>query len=145
MKNTLISLFLIFITTNMHAADTCPLMIGEENDPEETVTIEGKTLDFCCGSCVSKFEENTAYYIKASKALYDKFTQEERDKLGVEKVKLLEQLRCPIYNDRIVNPNSPTAEYKGTTIYFWSTSALRRWTRDPDRYYEQAKAAGVLK
>ena len=145
MKNTLISLFLIFITTNLKATDTCPLMIGEENDPEETVTIEGKTLDFCCGSCVSKFEENKAYYIKVSKTLYDKFTQPEREKLGVDKVKLLEQRRCPIYNERIINPNSPTAEYKGVTIYFWSSSAVRRWTRDPDRYYEQAKAVGVLK
>ena len=35
--------------------------------------------------------------------------------------------------------------YKDMTIYFWSTSAVRRWTRDPERYYQQAKAAGVLK
>lgn len=145
MKNTLISLFFIFLTTNLRAADTCPLMIGEENDPEETVTVEGKTLPFCCGSCVSKFEENKAYYIKVSKALYDMFTQAERVNLGVDKVKLLDQRRCPIYNERIINPNSPTVEYKGVTIYFWSSSAVRRWTRDPDRYYEQAKAAGVLK
>jgi len=94
---------------------------------------------------VSKFEENKAYYIKASKALYDRFTQAEREKLGVDKVKLLDQRRCPIYNERIINPNSPTVEYKGVMIYFWSSSAVRRWTRDPDRYYEQAKAAGVLK
>ncbi len=46
MKNTLISLFLIFITTNLKAADTCPLMIGEENDPEETVTVEVRLYPF---------------------------------------------------------------------------------------------------
>lgn len=145
MKHKLFVLFLLAGAYMYGAEETCPLMIGEENDPEETVTVEGKTLPFCCGSCVSKFEENKAYYIKASKSLYNKFTQAEREKLGVDKVKLLDQRRCPIYNERIINPNSPTVEYKGSTIYFWSSSAVRRWNRDPDRYYEQAKAAGILK
>ena len=131
---------------HLHGGEnTCPLMIGEENDPEETVTVEGKTLGFCCGSCVSKFEDNKAYYIKASKSLYNRFTEEERKKLGVDKVTLLEQQRCPIYNERIVNPNSPTVEYKGTTVYFWSSSAVRRWKRDPDKYYNEAKSKGILK
>ena len=128
-----------------HGADTCPLMIGEENDPEETVTVEGKTLGFCCGSCVSKFEDNKAYYIKAVKRLHELFTPEQRKALGVDDVVLLQQERCPIYPDRIVNPNCPTVEYKGMTIYFWSSSAVRRWKRDPDKYYQEAKAAGVLK
>ena len=145
MKNALISTLLVLVITNTKAADTCPLMLGEENDPEETVTLEGKTIEFCCGSCVSKFEENKAYYIRVSEALYNKFTESERKKLEVDKVVLLEQQRCPIYNERIVNPNSPSVEYKGTTVYFWSSSALRRWKRDPDQFYEAAKAAGVLK
>lgn len=145
MKNALISTLLVLVITNTKAADTCPLMLGEENDPEETVTLGSKTIEFCCGSCVSKFEENKAYYIRVSDALYNKFTESERKKLEVDKVVLLEQQRCPIYNERIVNPNSPSVEYKGTTVYFWSSSALRRWKRDPDQFYEAAKAAGVLK
>ena len=24
--------------------ETCPLMVGEENDPEESVSVEGKTI-----------------------------------------------------------------------------------------------------
>ena len=135
---------LAFTSTDTNA-NTCALMIGEENDPEETLTVEGVKLTFCCGSCVSKFEDNVAYYIKSSAQLFSKFTEAQRDKLGVNKVELLEQTRCPIYPDRLINPNSPTAEYKNTTVYFWSSSALRRWKRDPDGYYEQAKAAGVLK
>ena len=119
-------------------------MIGEENDPEESVTVEGKKIGFCCGSCVKKFEENKAYYIKVSKILYNKFTDEERKKLGVDKVTLLKQRRCPIYNERVVNPNCPVVEYKGKKIYFWSSSAVRRWNRDPDRNYAQAKEAGIL-
>ena len=123
----------------------CPLMIGDVVDPEETVTVEGKNIELCCGSCVSKFEDNKAYYIKAVKHLNDMFTPQQRKKLGVDDVVLLDQRFCPIYNDRIVNPGSPTVEYKGNKIYFWSTSAVRRWNRDPDRYYNQAKAAGILK
>lgn len=138
-------LSLLFVSATLLAEEvTCPLMIGEENDPEETVTVEGKTLTFCCGSCVSKFEDNKAYYIKASAQLQKLFTAAQLKALGVDKVELLEQKRCPIYPDRLINPNSPTAEYKGQTIYFWSTSALRRWSRDPERYYQQAKADKVL-
>lgn len=145
MKHLLISLSTVIATINLLASNTCPLMIGEENDPEETVTIQGKHFNFCCGSCVSKFEDNKAYYIAASKELFIQFSSSEREKMGVNKVVLLEQRRCPIYNERIVNPNSPSAEYKGNKIYFWSSSALRRWKRDPDSYYEKAKAAKVLR
>jgi YHS domain-containing protein len=144
MKKTLISMLMILFMFNLKAADTCLLMIGEENDPEETTTVEGKSIPFCCGSCVTKFEENKAYYIAAVKDLFVMFSEEERKKLQVDKVVLLKQRRCPIYPERVVNPNCPTVEYKGVTIYFWSSSAVRRWKRDPDKYYEQAKAAGVL-
>jgi YHS domain-containing protein len=145
MKHLLISLSTVIATINLLASNTCPLMIGEENDPEETVTVQGKSLMFCCGSCVSKFEDNKAYYIAASKELFAQFSSSEREKLDVNKVVLLEQRRCPIYNDRIVNPNSPSVEYKVNKIYFWSSSALRRWKKDPAGYYEKARAAKILK
>lgn len=123
----------------------CPIMVEDGIDPEEYVVVEGKTIEFCCGTCVRKFEENKAYYIKAVKYLHDLFTPEQRKRLGVDDVVLMKQARCPIYPDRIVNPNSPSVEYKGMTIYFWSSSAVRRWTRDPEKYYQEAKASGVLK
>ena len=126
------------------AKDTCPLMIGEENDPEETVTVNGKTIGFCCGSCVSKFEESKAYYIRTIKSLYNKFTPQEREYLGVNKVIVLVQQRCPIYPDRLINPNCPQVVYKGETIFLWSSSAVRRWKRDPEKYYQEAKKAGIL-
>lgn len=136
----------LFATSSMLAVQTkCPLMINDDVDTEETVTVEGKQIDFCCGSCVKKFESNRAYYIKAVKYLNDLFTPEQRAKLGVDEVVLLQQRFCPIYPDRIVNPNSPTVEYKGMTIYFWSSSATRRWKRDPDKYYQDARSKGILK
>ena len=74
-----------------------------------------------------------------------KFTEAELKKIGVDKVELLEQRFCPIYPERIINPNSKTVEYKGKTIYLWSSSAARRWARDADKYYEEAVKAGILK
>ena len=147
-QGSIIMKFIIFsiLALSVISAEepTCPLMIGEENDPEESTIVEGKQLGFCCGSCVKKFEENKAYYIAASKQLFIQFSDAEREKLGVDKVVLLTQRRCPIYSERIVNPNSPSVEYKGTKIYFWSSSALRRWNRDPDKYYQTAKELGIL-
>jgi YHS domain-containing protein len=119
------------------AADTCPLMKGEENDPEEQIVVKSKILEFCCGSCVKQFSENKAYYIKAIKALNDKFTTTEQKELGVDSVKLLDQRTCPVYPERVVNPNSPSLIHDGKKIYFWSSSAIRRFKRDPEKYIKQ--------
>ena len=119
-------------------------MLGDELDRDESVVVVGKTITFCCGNCARRFEENAAYYIKASPILQKKFSAEERKELGVDKVKLLKQRFCAVYKDRIVNPNSPSIEYKGEKIYFWSTTAVRRWNRDPDRYYKEAKNEEIL-
>ena len=50
MKKILI--YLMFASFAYGVTETCPIMEGEENDPEESVVVEGKTLGFCCGSCV---------------------------------------------------------------------------------------------
>ena len=143
MKKSII--FFMFASIAYGVTETCPIMKGEENDPEESVVVEGNTLGFCCGSCVKAFDANRAYYIKAIKSLQSKFTSKQLIKMGVDKIVLLEQRKCPIYPERIINPNSKTVEYKGQTIYLWSSSAVRRWNRDPDKYYQEAKKAGILK
>jgi YHS domain-containing protein len=140
-----ILLYLLFASFTYGVTETCPIMKDEENDPEETTEVLGKKFTFCCGTCVRKFEENTAYYIKAIPELQKRFTKEELTKLGVDDVKLLEQRYCPIYPERIVNPNSKTVEHNGKTIYLWSSSAARRWKRDADKYYQEAVEAGILK
>jgi YHS domain-containing protein len=145
MKLLLVAAILITTSTSNAKDKACPLMVEDEIDPEESVTVEGREIEFCCGTCVRKFEENKAYYIKAVKYLNEIFTPDQREKLGVNDVVLLQQRRCPIYPDRIINPNSPTVEYKDMKIYFWSSSAVRRWNRDPEKYYQAAKAAGILK
>ena len=122
----------------------CALMLGDAIDTEEYSEVLGKKVYFCCGACVKAFDGNQAYYIKALPALAKKFTDAEQKKLGVDKVKLLDQKFCPIYPERVVNPNSKSVDYKGKKVYFWSSSAIRRWNKSPDRYFEAAMAKGNL-
>ena len=56
----------------------------------------------------------------------------------------MDQRVCPIYPERVVNPNSKTLEYKGKKVYFWSSSAERRWKKDPDKYFKDAMSKGHL-
>ncbi|MBN38871.1 MAG: hypothetical protein CMI29_10455 [Opitutae bacterium] len=147
MKSTLTFILGFFLIQFSYAADdeTCAIMLGDEIDPEEYSEVAGKKVYFCCGSCVKAFDANTAYYIKALPVLAKKFSDAEKKKLGVDKVKLLEQRYCPIYPERVVNPNSKFELYKGKKVYFWSSSAIRRWKRDPDKYYADAVKRGHLK
>ena len=136
----------LFVQFSFAADDeTCAIMAGDEIDPEEFSEIAGKKIFFCCGSCVKAFDANTAYYIKALPALAKKFSLAEQKKLGVDKVKLMAQRYCPIYPERVVNPNSKFELYKGKKVYFWSSSAIRRWKRDPDKYFAEAVKRGHLK
>ncbi|MBP52907.1 MAG: hypothetical protein CMI27_07155 [Opitutae bacterium] len=146
MKTIPFSLFLLFISTFAFADnhEDCALMLGDAIDPEEFSELMGVKVYFCCGACVKAFDGAPAYYVKALPALAKKFSDEQKKELGVDKVKLLDQRFCPIYPERIVNPNSKSIEYNGKKIYFWSSSAERRWKRDPERYFKEAMDRGHL-
>ena len=145
MKNKFFLFLILFATNALFAEEEmCALMLGDAIDTEEYSEVLGKKVYFCCGACVKAFDGNQAYYIKALPALAKKFTDEEQKKLGVDKVKLLDQKFCPIYPERVVNPNSKSVDYKGKKVYFWSSSAIRRWNKSPDRYFEAAMSKGNL-
>ncbi|MCH2207219.1 MAG: hypothetical protein MK132_15295 [Lentisphaerales bacterium] len=140
-----IAILLLILCLNVSAEDKmCALMIEDEIDTEEFSEVTGKKIYFCCGSCVKKFDANAAYYIKAIPSLAKKFTDAEKKKLGVDKVTLLEQKYCPIYPDRLINPTCKTVDYKGKKVYFWSSSAVRKWQKEPEKYYAAAKKRGHL-
>lgn len=144
MNKILSSLLFLFLINFSLQGEECAIMLGDEIDTEEFSESTGKKIYFCCGSCVKAFDGAAAYYIKAVPALAKKYTDAEKKKLGVDKVKLLDQRVCPIYPERFINPNSKTVEYKGKTIYLWSSSAQRRWKRDPDAYFKEAFDKGHL-
>jgi len=144
MNKILSSLLFLFLINFPLQGEECAIMSGDEIDPKEFSESTGKKIYFCCGSCVKAFDGAAAYYIKAVPALAKKYTDAEKKKLGVDKVKLLDQRVCPIYPERFINPNSKTVEYKGKTIYLWSSSAQRRWKRDPDAYFKEAFDKGHL-
>ena len=41
----------------------CPVMTEEEADPEMTITFRGKTVAFCCDTCMEKFKANPDKYL----------------------------------------------------------------------------------
>ena len=66
------------------------------------------------------------------------------EKLGLDKVKLLDQRMCPVYNERLVTPDSPTVEFEGKTVYLYNKSALRRFNKSPEKYITSALEEGLL-
>ena len=75
--------------------------------------------------------------------LLPQFTGME-EKLGLDKVELLEQRMCPIYNERVVTPDSPTVEVDGKKVYLYNKSALRKWNKSPEKYLAKALEGGFL-
>ena len=104
---------------------------------------EGKQVFFCCATCVRIWNKNPKYIIKAMPKLLPQFAGMD-EKLGLDKVKLLEQRMCPIYNERVVTPDSPTIEIEGKKVYLYNKSALRKWNKSPEKYLAKALEGGLL-
>jgi len=51
---------------------------------------------------------------------------------------------CPIYNERVVTPDSPTVKIDGKTVYLYNKSALRKWNKSPEKYLSKALEEGLL-
>ena len=77
----------------------CPIMIEDEAYEDEVAEYEGKTVQFCCGTCVKLWNQSPKYYIKVMGELLPQFKGMEKE-LGLEEVKLLPQKFCPVYRLR---------------------------------------------
>ena len=118
-------------------------MTGEPADPEYVVEYEGKKVLLCCDKCRKIWNKNPKYIIKAVGDLLPQFAGQE-EKLGLEKIELLEQRWCPIHADVLVTPDSPSVEFHGRKIYFSDKKAMEEWGKDPDAHAAAAVKAGLL-
>ena len=138
---TIIQLLLIHAATAKEQVK-CPIFVDDEIDAEEVVEYKGKKVFMCCGTCVKEWNKNPDYYAKVAQVMK---SAPQIDGIDLSKVKLLAQRFCPIRNDRVVHPESPSVEYKGKKIYFFKSSDMkRRWNSDPDGVFAKARAAGLL-
>lgn len=123
----------------------CPIMIDTEIDKEEKVEYKGKTIYMCCAACVRAWEANPDYYVAAAAAVKtDKPLLPQLEGVELPEVELMAQRFCPVLETAIIAPESPSIEYKGKKIYFFKSSYIRRWNRDPDGNFEKARKAGLL-
>ena len=51
----------------------CPIMIEDEAYEDEVAEYEGKTVQFCCGTCVKLWNQSPKYYIKVMGELLPQF------------------------------------------------------------------------
>ena len=121
----------------------CPIMVEDEIDEEEVVEFEGKKVFLCCGGCVKKWNKSPKYYIKAMADMLPQFKGMEK-RLRLDEVELMAQKFCPVYQDRVVTPESPSVELNGKKVFLYSTGAVKRWNRDPEKYIQKAVKLGIL-
>tara|TARA_B100000963_G_scaffold143066_1_gene124565 strand:- start:280 stop:792 length:513 start_codon:yes stop_codon:yes gene_type:complete len=121
----------------------CPIMVEDEIDEEEVVVFEGKKVFLCCGGCVKKWNKSPKYYIKAMADMLPQFKGME-NQLRLDEVELMAQKFCPVYQDRVVTPESPSVELNGKKVFLYSTGAVKRWNRDPEKYIRKAVQLGIL-
>lgn len=91
----------------------CPVM-GETVDGKTSTEYQGRRIDFCCDSCISKFKADPAKYLS------------KIEKLSTN------QVHCPI-RGKAVDP-AVNVEHKGKTIYFNSEDALAKFKSGPEKY-----------
>lgn len=110
-------------------------MVDRQVDGEEIVEYKGTKIELCCSACVKKFKNDPDYYVKLTKGLLPQIPE----KLVPEDLKLMDQKFCLVYDDRVVTPKSYKYKYEGKEYFFWSNSAIQRFSQKPDFYLSRYK------
>jgi YHS domain-containing protein len=130
----------------------CPVE-HEDIDPEITTTYKGKTVAFCCESCIKDFKKDPEKYMKQIAA--DNKKAEEEKKAGKDKGKSAEKdakaegksdakavktvnTVCAVNPDDAVDP-TVTTRYKGKLIGFCCEDCQKKFDLDPDKYAAKLK------
>ena len=120
----------------------CPIFVDDEIDEEEVVEYKGQKVYMCCGTCVKEWNKNPDYYAKVAQSMK---IAPQLANFDLKNIKLMPQRFCPLRNDRVVHPDSPSITFKGKKIYFFKESDIkRRWNSDPEGAFAKARKAGLL-
>lgn len=128
----------------------CPMMTEEDADAEKPVDFKGNKILMCCGKCEKAWnaasDASKAYWVKAGiqEGALPQLKGKEKE-LGLDDVKLGEQLYSAVNFKTIVTPESPTVEYNGKKYLVFNAKEQEKWAKDPEGSYKKAVAAGVIK
>jgi YHS domain-containing protein len=130
----------------------CPVEKGEI-DPEVTTEYQGKTIGFCCASCIPEFKKEPAKYMAIVAKEQDAAKDKEKDKADKskdnkkdakdakdgekkkdEKPKKQAELntKCPVSGDDA--DKTITTDYKGRKIAFCCEDCQKDFAKDPKKY-----------
>ena len=128
----------------------CPVE-HEDIDADVTTAYKGKTVAFCCESCIKEFKKDPEKYMKQIAADNKKAEEEKKKDKGksAEKdgkaegksdgktVKTVNTL-CAVHTDDAVDP-TVTTKYKGKLIGFCCEDCKKDFDRDPEKYAAKLK------
>jgi hypothetical protein len=128
----------------------CPMMIDEDVEAEKVVDFKGNKILMCCGKCEKAWDAASdagkAYWVKAAieEGVLPQLKGKEKE-LGLEEIKIQEQLFSAVSYKTIVTPESPTVEYNGKKYFVFNDKEQKKWDKDPEGSYKKAVEAGVIK
>jgi YHS domain-containing protein len=133
----------------------CPIQ-GEDIDPAVTTTYKGKTVAFCCESCIADFKKDPDKYMKKIAADNKKQADEAKKKGDKGKDKADDKTAgksdaqaagneakpvnkfCLVHPDDAVDP-TVTTEYEGKVIGFCCEDCQKKFDLDPKAYAAKLK------
>lgn len=109
----------------------CPIMTKDEiGDDAKIVEWKGTKISLCCDTCVKKFQAEPEAYL-----LPEILPQLKGKELPKRKI---EQVYCPVNRDKVVSSKDVSAQYKGVTVYFWNSTAKKKFEAEPEKYADPA-------
>ncbi|MEM7308772.1 MAG: kelch repeat-containing protein [Planctomycetota bacterium] len=107
--------------------ERCPVMRSDfVYEDSNVVSFNGVEVLVCCDSCEKRWNREPEAYLDVAV-----LPQLKDAELPARK---LEQVYCPVYRDRVVSSQDPSAEHDGKTLHFFSRSARDRFVKDPSKY-----------
>ncbi len=110
----------------------CPVE-GEDIDASVTTVHDGKTIGFCCKSCIAKFNKDPGTYLKKLADAGDDNTAKAAKSAPAQL-----NANCPVHTEKKVDPTETTT-YKGKTIAFCCEDCRKAFDEDPEKYAKNLK------